>query len=55
MDLGKRLEVRKELDEKEREEKRRLRAEKRRKTKDGLGVKQEDLGDGVISAATLVV
>jgi len=55
VDLGKRLEVRKELDEKDREEKRRLRAEKRRKTKDGMGVKQEDLGDGVISAATLVV
>lgn len=49
VDLGKRLEVRKEQDEREREEKRQKRNEKRRKTKDGLGhIKAEDEGDGVI-------
>lgn len=49
VDLGKRLEVRADLDEKAREEKRRRRNEKRRKTKDGAGVpQQEDQGDGVI-------
>ena len=49
VDLGKRLEVRADLDEKARDEKRRKRNEKRRKTKDGAGVpQQEDQGDGVI-------
>ena len=43
------MEVRKELDDKEREEKRRKRNEKRRKTEGGVGVKQEAfLDDGVI-------
>ncbi|KAI9657958.1 MAG: U4/U6.U5 snRNP associated protein [Bathelium mastoideum] len=47
--LEERLAVRKEVEEREREEKRRKRNEKRRKTKDGLGhVKQEVEGDGVI-------
>ena len=47
--LEERLAVRKEADEREREEKRRKRNEKRRKTKDGLGhVKNEVEGDGVI-------
>lgn len=55
VDLGKRLEIRQEQEERERAEKRRLRNEKRRKTKDGMGIKQEDMGDGVISAATMVV
>ncbi|KAL9094107.1 MAG: hypothetical protein Q9165_003522 [Trypethelium subeluteriae] len=49
VDLGERLAVRQEQDEREREERRRKRNEKRRKTKDGLGhVKQEDEGDGII-------
>lgn len=48
IDLGARLEVRAEQDEREREEKRKKRNEKRRKTKDGLGIKEEE-GDGVIS------
>ncbi|KAI9711262.1 MAG: U4/U6.U5 snRNP associated protein [Bogoriella megaspora] len=49
VDLGARLEVKMEQEEREREEKRRKRNEKRRKTKDGLGhVKEEDQGDGVI-------
>lgn len=47
IDLDKRLEVRAEQDDREREEKRRKRNEKRRKTKDGLGIKEEQ-GDGVI-------
>ena len=52
VELGKRLEVRKELDEREREEKRQKRREKRRKTEGGVGVKQEDdegYGGGIIS------
>ena len=51
VDLGKRLEVRKEVEEREREEKRRKRNEKRRKTKDGAGVKFEEdegVGSGII-------
>ncbi|GAB7354951.1 hypothetical protein MBLNU459_g5567t1 [Dothideomycetes sp. NU459] len=49
VDLGTRLEVAKEVEEKERAEKRRLRNEKRRKTKDGMGhVKQEVENDGII-------
>ena len=51
VDLGKRLEARQELDEKEREEKRAKRREKRRKTEGGVGIKQEDdegVGGGVI-------
>ncbi|KAF2227417.1 hypothetical protein BDZ85DRAFT_277322 [Elsinoe ampelina] len=49
VDLGTRLEIAKDVEEREREEKRRKRNEKRRKTKDGRGVeavKVED--DGVI-------
>ena len=46
VDLGKRLEARKELDEREREEKRRKRNEKRRKTEGGIGIKAEDGGFG---------
>lgn len=52
VDLGKRLEARKEVEEREREEKRRRRNEKRRKTKDGGGVKveeEEGYGGGIIS------
>lgn len=51
VDLGKRLEVRKELDEREREEKRRKRNEKRRKTEGGVGIKAEEdegVGSGII-------
>ncbi|MCJ1455629.1 hypothetical protein MMC28_005984 [Mycoblastus sanguinarius] len=50
VDLGRRLEVRKELEEKEREEKRRKRNEKRRKTEGGVGVKieEEGVGGGII-------
>ncbi|KAL9634373.1 MAG: hypothetical protein Q9164_004124 [Protoblastenia rupestris] len=51
VELGKRLEVRKELDERDREEKRQRRREKRRKTDGGVGVKQEDedgVGGGII-------
>ena len=50
IDLGKRLEVRKELDEREREEKRRKRNEKRRKTEGGVGIKAEEdgVGGGII-------
>ena len=51
VDLGKRLEVRKEVEERDREEKRRLRREKRRKTEGGVGVKMEDdegVGGGII-------
>lgn len=55
VDLGKRLEVRKEQEDREREEKRRKRNEKRRKTAGGVGIKQEDgMDDGVISARTMV-
>lgn len=51
VDLGKRLEVRKEVEEREREEKRQKRREKRRKTEGGVGVKEEDdegVGSGII-------
>ncbi|KAJ8613057.1 hypothetical protein MRB53_037109 [Persea americana] len=48
VDLGARLEARQEAEDREREEKRRLRNEKRRKTRDGVGIKEEDMGDGVI-------
>lgn len=49
VELGKRLEARHELDEKEREEKRARRREKRRKTAGGVGVKQEEgVGSGII-------
>jgi U4/U6.U5 tri-snRNP component SNU23 len=48
VNLEEKLEVIREREEREREEKRRKRNEKRRKTKDGLGVKVEDVGDGVI-------
>jgi U4/U6.U5 tri-snRNP component SNU23 len=46
--LEERLEIAKEQEEKEREEKRRKRNEKRRKTPGGVGVKVEDVGDGII-------
>lgn len=52
VELGKRLEVRKDMDEKEREEKRQKRREKRRKTDGGVGIKKEELegyGGGIIS------
>ncbi|KAL6715220.1 U4/U6.U5 snRNP associated protein [Lecanora helva] len=51
VDLGRRLEVRKEVEEREREEKRRKRNEKRRKTEGGVGVKVEEdegVGGGII-------
>jgi U4/U6.U5 tri-snRNP component SNU23 len=48
VDLEGRLEVAKEREEREREEKRRKRNEKRRKTPGGVGIKVEDVGDGVI-------
>ena len=49
VDLGVRLEVAKEREEREREEKRRKRNEKRRKTKDGMGnVELKVENDGVI-------
>ena len=51
VDLGRRLEVRKEVEEREREEKRARRREKRRKTEGGVGVKEEDeegVGSGII-------
>lgn len=51
IDLGKRLEVRQEVEDKEREEKRQKRREKRRKTDGGKGVKMEDdegVGGGII-------
>ena len=51
VDLGRRLEVRKEVDEREREEKRRKRNEKRRKTEGGVGIKAEEdegVGGGII-------
>lgn len=49
VDLSKRLEKRTELGEQERQEKRRLRNEKRRKTEGGLGhIKTEHDDDGVI-------
>lgn len=49
VDLGKRLEARKEVEERERDEKRRKRNEKRRKTEGGLGIKVEEVvGGGII-------
>ena len=51
VDLGKRLEMRKEVEEREREEKRRKRNEKRRKTEGGKGIKVEEdegVGSGII-------
>ncbi|KAF2142997.1 uncharacterized protein K452DRAFT_286630 [Aplosporella prunicola CBS 121167] len=49
VDLGQRLEVAKEKEDREREEKRRKRNEKRRKTKDGMGVPQVEVeNDGII-------
>jgi len=48
VDLEGRMVLVREREEREREEKRRRRNEKRRKTKDGLGIKVEDVGDGVI-------
>lgn len=49
VDLGTRIEVAKEQEEKEREEKRRKRNEKRRKTKDGIGVPEAVVeNDGII-------
>lgn len=51
VDLGKRLEVRKEVEKRVREEKRRKRNEKRRKTDGGIGVKKEEedgVGSGII-------
>ncbi|KAG8628877.1 hypothetical protein KVT40_002742 [Elsinoe batatas] len=49
VDLGTRLEIAKDEEEREREEKRRKRNEKRRKTKDGRGVEQVKVeDDGVI-------
>jgi len=52
VDLGKRLEARKDEEERERAEKREKRNEKRRKTKDGKGIKMEEdhgYGFGIIS------
>ena len=50
IDLGKRLELRQDEEEKLREEKRAKRREKRRKTEGGVGIKQEDegVGSGII-------
>ena len=49
VDLGTRIEVAREQEEREREEKRRKRNEKRRKTKDGAGVPERKLeNDGII-------
>ena len=49
VDLDKRLEARKEEEDREREEKRRKRREKRRKTEGGRGVKEEEIeGNGII-------
>lgn len=49
IDLGTRLDIAREQEEREREEKRRKRNEKRRKTKDGMGIKQEEVeNDGII-------
>ena len=51
VDLQKRLELRKDTDEREREEKRRKRNEKRRKTEGGVGIKAEEedgVGGGII-------
>ena len=50
VDLGSRIEVVREQEDREREEKRRKRNEKRRKTKDGMGVQEVRVeNDGVIS------
>ncbi|KAI9873644.1 MAG: hypothetical protein M1830_010760 [Pleopsidium flavum] len=49
VDLGARLEVRREQEDREREEKRARRREKRRKTVGGVGVKEEEVvGNGII-------
>jgi len=49
VDLGARIEVARETEEKERAEKRRRRNEKRRKTEGGVGVTEVKVeGDGVI-------
>lgn len=49
VDLEARLDVAREREEKEREERRQKRNEKRRKTKGGVGIKQEVVeGDGII-------
>jgi len=49
IDLTTRLDIAKEEEETERAEKRRIRNEKRRKTKDGMGVKEEVVeNDGII-------
>jgi U4/U6.U5 tri-snRNP component SNU23 len=49
INLGERLEIAREKEEREREEKRRKRREKRRKTKDGVGDQQVEFeDDGVI-------
>ncbi|KAK4569414.1 U4/U6.U5 snRNP associated protein [Recurvomyces mirabilis] len=49
VDLGSRIEVARDQEEREREEKRRKRNEKRRKTKDGLGVQEIKVeNDGII-------
>lgn len=49
VDLGTRIEVAREQEDREREEKRRKRNEKRRKTKDGIGVPEVKVeNDGVI-------
>lgn len=49
VDLGTRIEVAREQEDREREEKRRRRNEKRRKTKDGMGVQEVKVeNDGVI-------
>jgi U4/U6.U5 tri-snRNP component SNU23 len=49
VDLGERLRLATEKDEKEREEKRQKRREKRRKTKDGVGMQPDEFADdGII-------
>ena len=48
VDLERRLEVRKEEEDREREEKRRKRNEKRRKTEGGVGIKVEEVARGGI-------
>jgi U4/U6.U5 tri-snRNP component SNU23 len=48
VDVEARIELAKEREERERAEKRRKRNEKRRKTPGGVGIKVEDVGDGVI-------
>lgn len=49
LDLGTRLDIARDEEERERAEKRRKRNEKRRKTKDGAGIKEEEVeNDGII-------